>query len=245
MKIDKVIVSSDNNHLYLDFWPLISKIWANKFNIEPVLVLIDNNNQLLKKIDTTHGKIIRYNIVDDIPIYLQTLWVRYWIPKIFPDSVCMISDIDMIPISQWYFVNQLENINNNHYVHLNPCYESYGTLPSCYHVAKGSLFDEILELHDDWSESIKYLNNLNLGRMANGKDKWFLDEQYSSNLIFKWKEKNEDKVHFLRRKDNRRIDRSYWYYDKNLLKDKFYYDSHSLRPFNQYATEILKLVNFI
>ena len=31
MKIDYVIVSSDDNPMYLDFWPIVSKIWK-KFN---------------------------------------------------------------------------------------------------------------------------------------------------------------------------------------------------------------------
>jgi len=249
MKISKVIVSSDENPLYLDFWPVISKIWSEFFNIEPILAIISNNEEILNKIEKKYGQIIRFDIVNDVPIYLQALWVRYWLPKNYPNDVCMISDIDMIPISKWYFIEQIKNINNEHYVHLNPCLHNYGTLPSCYHVAKGHLFNEILELDEEWQDSILNLNKLNIGRnpggFLEGKNKWFSDEEYSSDLILKWGKKNSNKFHLIEREDNRRIDRSFWKYDKILLKNNYYYDSHSIRPYSDYKKDIDELVKLI
>jgi hypothetical protein len=32
MKIDYVILGSNTNPYYLDFWPIVSKIWKEKFN---------------------------------------------------------------------------------------------------------------------------------------------------------------------------------------------------------------------
>lgn len=48
--------------------------------------------------------------VPEIPVYLQCLWVRYWIPSQYPDTVCMISDIDMFPISKNYFLESIRDI---------------------------------------------------------------------------------------------------------------------------------------
>ena len=36
MKIDKVILSSNDSKTYLDFWPIVSKAWKN-IDIEPIL----------------------------------------------------------------------------------------------------------------------------------------------------------------------------------------------------------------
>jgi len=36
MKIDKAIMSSDDNPLYLDFWQSVSKVWKLKFDIESI-----------------------------------------------------------------------------------------------------------------------------------------------------------------------------------------------------------------
>jgi len=37
MKIDRVILSVDNNPTYRVFWNIVSKIWKEKFNINPTL----------------------------------------------------------------------------------------------------------------------------------------------------------------------------------------------------------------
>ena len=43
MKIDKVVMGSNSNPYYFDFWPIVSKIWKVKFKIEPVLFLIHDD----------------------------------------------------------------------------------------------------------------------------------------------------------------------------------------------------------
>ena len=42
MKINYVLMGSNQNPMYLDFWPIVSKIWKENFNIIPVLGLIGN-----------------------------------------------------------------------------------------------------------------------------------------------------------------------------------------------------------
>ena len=44
MKIDYAIHSIDDNPLYSEFWEPVSKIWKNKFKVEPVLIVIKKNN---------------------------------------------------------------------------------------------------------------------------------------------------------------------------------------------------------
>ena len=246
MKINKVILSSDSNILYIDFWESVSKVWKEKFNIDPILLLVSNDNI---DMDQTYGKVLRFNIIEELPIYLQTLWIRYWATSLFEDDICIISDIDMYPLSKQYFIDQIKDIDDDKYVHINPCYQSYGTLPSCYHIAKGSLYKEILNLHDKWEDSINHLFNLNIGRDPGGvlssKNHWFADEIYSSNKIFNYKEENPDKIKFLYREEGRRIDRSSWFYDEDKLSEGWYYDSHSIRPYDRYEELIQKMISKI
>jgi hypothetical protein len=250
MKIDYAILSSDSNPTYLDFWPIVSKIWKEHFNITPVLYYIDNNQDV--EIDETYGIVIKMLPEPKVPIYLQCLWVRYWCFTQYPDDVCIISDIDMIPLSKKYFVDNISDINDEKYVHLNPCYASYGTLPSCYHVSKGKTFTKMLELDMDWPTSINKLHSLNLGRdpggHLSGKKQWFADEKFSSDKIFEYKKNNMDDVIFLHREGGQngfRIDRLRWSYDPSLVKSGYYYDSHSVRPYLEYKDKIDNLVNLV
>ena len=250
MKIDKVLHSCDNNEFYLEFWPIVSKIWKVKFNIEPELIYIANEEDLNLPIDDTYGTVTRVKALDEIPVYLQVLWSRYFFPSLSPESISMISDIDMLPISKYYFVDQIEEIDDKSYVHINPCIESYGTLPSCYHIASGKKFKEVLELPDTWEESALDVMNCGLGSdpgyHLSGKNHWFADERYAYDKVKKYPNKSDFK--FILREggqNGRRIDRPCWQYYPELVKNGWYYDSHSIRPYSKFKKEIDELVGYI
>ena len=247
MKIDKVIHSCDNNKFYLDFWPLVSKVWKEKFNIEPILAFIGDEDV---EIDETYGTVIRMGDVQPVPKYLQALWVRYWLPVTEPETTWMISDIDMFPISKEYFIDQIKDIDADKYVHLNPCVETYGTLPSCYHIAKGKKFKEVLELPDSWEKSLKAVHKSNLGSDPGwhlaGNEHWFADERYANLKTVKYPKKWD--LVFLPREggqNGRRIDRDRWEYEEDLVRQGWYYDCHSIRPYENHKEEIDRLVNMI
>jgi hypothetical protein len=246
MKIDLVIHSSDSNPFYLDFWPLVSKIWKLKFNIEPLLVFIGDEST---PIDETYGKVIRMKPIEDIPLYLQCQWVRFWIPTQYPDKVCLISDIDMIPVSKQYFIEQTKSIPETKYVHLNP---NHQFIPVCYHIAKGSLFKEILDIDDVWETSVRTLYEMNLGHDCSKDDKsnpilvgkinWGAEEELITRKIRNRPDK--DVFVFLNR-THKRIDRSHWVWTRESIKADIYADAHSIRPYSAYKREIDSLINVI
>ena len=242
MKIDYAIHSSDSNPFYLDFWKPVSKIWKTLFGITPVLIYIDDNHDI--DIDTTHGKVVKMKPVKGVPIALQCLWVRYWFPSTEPEKVSIISDIDMIPISKKYFQKSIENIPNDKYVHLNP-FENY--LPSCYHVAKGSRYKEVLKLHDTWEDSVLFLNSLNLGYShcipgIISTNTWGSDEKYATECIQNFPDRT---VFVFIKRSHDRVDRSNWTYDVNDLFSDRYADSHSIRPYSIHKNEIDKLIKIV
>jgi len=243
MKIQKVIHSSDDNPMYLDFWPIVSKVWKKFFNIEPVLLYFGNQN-----ISNEFGTIIKIPKIDNIPIAIQTLWSRYWYPQNEPETTFMISDIDMIPLSKWYFIENIKNINDDKYVHINPCIESYGMLPSCYHIAKGKIFKDKLHLQDNFKDSINTLLSFFNGKSDTNHPSldfgWFYDEKYATHQLLS----DQNDLILLPRpqgQEGRRIDRSFWNYDSELLKQGYYYDSHSVRPYSLYKKHIDELCSIL
>lgn len=236
MKIQKVIHSTNSNNLYLDFWPIVSKVWSLKFNIQPILLYVNDKDV---SIDNTYGDVIKFDPIKNIPIELQSLWIRYWYTSQEPDTIFMISDIDMIPLSTYYFIDKISSISDDKYIHLNPCIETYGLIPSCYHIAKGRKFTEILKLADTFEVDIKKIINFDKS-YSNG---WFNDEKYATNCILSSTDTN---IILLPREDGqngRRIDRTNWKYDIDLVKANYYFDAHSIRPYENYKSEIDKLVN--
>jgi hypothetical protein len=245
MKLDYAVHSSDSNPFYLDFWPLVSKIWKLKFKVEPILLYIDENHDI--RIDETYGRVIKMKPVPDVPVYIQCLWIRYWWPSQVPEKVCILSDIDMFPISKRYFIEQIKNISDDKYLHLNPI--GNAVFPSCYHVAKGKYYKEVFELHDSWEDSVRFINSLESGishSIQNGTvmQKWGVDEKYATDQIYK----SPNKALFLLLPRNQlRIDRTFWNWKPIHIKQDYYADSHSIRPYNHptYKPMIDRLVEEI
>lgn len=243
MKIDYAIHSSDSNPYYLDFWPIVAQLWKVKFNVVPILVYIGDDNRF---IDETFGKVIRLKPIDGIPIYLQTQIVRFWTPCLYLDKISIISDIDMLPLSIKYFQKSISKFHDNDYVHLNPCIETYGRLPACYHIANGNTFKEVLDLNLDWESFIKNVlsNDRFINNQNEDKKSWFADEVYSSYKILNFP--NQQRIKLLDRSNGQngyRVDRLNWKYYKTLLKFDYYYDAHSIRPYYENRLEIDEFAN--
>jgi hypothetical protein len=242
MNIDIAIVSSDSNPFYLDFWNPVSKIWKLKFNVKPILVYIDNVDV---QISNEFGEIIRIKPVLGIPISVQNQIVRFWIPIMFPDKVCIISDIDMFPISFNYFKRSISDLGDNEYAHLNPCIDTYGRLPACYHVAKGSVLKEIFDLDLIWEDYLNKVLNFSFSQ-TKIEFSWDSDELFSSSKVLNYK--GNIKINLIERQNGQngyRIDRSNWYYSALLLKYDYYFDAHSIRPFNEHSNELSNFMNVV
>jgi hypothetical protein len=247
MKIDNVILSSNNSE-YLDFWPIISKIWKTRFGIHPILFFIDDAEDLKTQVTCEFGTVFRINKLPNDLVALQTLWIRYYAACSIK-GVNMISDIDMIPLSRKYFIDNVVSIPASRYVHINPCISSYGMLPSCYHICDNKLFSEILKMPAKWDDAFSMLISYfkkNFPETNGLPYGWFFDEKYSSDMILEFSKNNTSDVVFIPRdlgQNGRRIDRSYWAYEDSLVKEGYYYDCHSIRPYAKYSNEISKLID--
>jgi hypothetical protein len=240
MKIDYAIMSSDDNPLYLDFWPIVAKAWK-RLGIQPVLIYFGN-----KEVDRECGLVINQepNMVN---VPLATCWMRFWMAGQM-EGVSIITDIDMIPLSKWYFVDQIEDYPKHSYLHINPCIETYSRYPSCYHIASGEKYKQVLEMNNDFNSSYIEMLSKNYDNstcyIKGGNNKWCFDEYYCTEKM----QKNMDLVTLIDRPEGQsghRIDRTRWIYSEDKLSKGYYFDSHSLRPYDQHKKEIDRLIEIV
>lgn len=249
MKIDYAIVSSDHNPTYLDFWPIVKDFWVNLIGIKPILVLISERDFIQEEDDCIIHEVKK---IKGVCTGLQSKVVRMYITKYYQKNTCITSDIDMLPLSIEYFNNVARNVKEDCIAILSPDapsaqYSSYSKIPKavarypiCYNVAKGSTFNEILGLDQSFEDYYSKISSFNWGGGT--------DELYFGKCI---KEFNKDRVILLNRgwessglfRAKYRIDRKYWHYDINLLKNDKYIDSHLVRPYNKYKKEVDTLIN--
>lgn len=243
MIINKAIVSSDDNPLYLDFWNIVSKLWKVKFNIEPILLYFGSN---FKNISNDYGTIINMPILKNISISTQTQCARIWYAGQCNDDVVITSDIDMLPLSPVYFVDLIANIDSDKFVNLNPL-NNATYFPMCYNIAKSSTFKTILDIENSFELFMDKLIKFSAGKnlVANGMPNWYLDEAYLTTKINEYRCKDNVRIVPIVRRGGQngyRIDRPTWGYDINLVRQNYYYDAHSVRPYNEYKNTIDNLV---
>ena len=241
MKINYAIMGANSNPMYLDFWPIISKTWKEIFNITPVLGLICDEDTNF--IEDEYGLIKKFKTIEGIDSGLQSQIVRLFLTKELYGNI-IISDIDMIPLSKQYFIDQVEDFEASKIYSMstdNTECNHNKEIPMCYNISDSQLFAKMLTLDNTWQEFAYRLNSINLGRTTDQRYLWLKLQEYHNN--------NPSDVVFLNRGwrqcADRRIDRMEWIYDPNLVSSGFYIDSHLLRPYNQHKDEIDKLVNLL
>ena len=238
-EINYVILGSTNNSEYLDFWEPISKVWKTKFNIIPVLGLISDEDSDLY--ETEFGMIKKFKQIDS-EIALQSQVVRLYLPN-YLNGNCLISDIDMLPISKKYFEDGFSNLTDNNIVVFsadNPECLQNSMYPMCYVLANSTIFKNIFDLEKPWYDFYLYLKSKGLT--------WYTDQKYLFERINQYCD-NYKKCIFLNRGwsglAHKRIDRASWSYESDKVKEQFYIDAHLLRPYREYKNEIDKLISLI
>lgn len=239
MKIKYAIMGSDMNPLYYDFWPIISKVWKEVFDITPVLGLIcDEDSELIQD---QYGLIKKFKRINDIDDGLQSQIVRFYLPPTL-DGVCITSDIDMMPLSKKYFIDNIENFDKNKFYVMtsdNPECLKNKEYQMCYNIAKPEIFKEVLKIDDSWFDFVNKLKNLGFG--------WTTDQRYLYNMINDY-EKKENIVLMKRGFSglaHNRIDRAIWKYNPKSVINGDYIDSHLVRPYIEYKNEIDNLASLL
>lgn len=181
MKITKVILSCNNNPKYLPFWPIISKIWKLRFEIDPILYFIDDTEETGDEvvIDETYGKVIRFKAIKSIPTSYQSQAIRLLVPALYPNDTLIISDIDMIPIDVYYFTKSIKHVNEHFFVMFTHFFQM------CYNVATGKVWSEIFNINsiEEVRERLECWFNNNSNRI------WTLDQQMLRKYIKQWESK--------------------------------------------------------
>ena len=268
MKINKVIMSCNDNPFYSDYWPAVSRVWKEKFNIEPVLVYLGDASEM----STEYGTVVQLDKLDDAPIHTQAQWARYWYTQFEPDTMWLMSDIDMLPLSTDYFVKSGEHIPNDDdiLVHYNTnatyndetkswelggnCIDGGVCIPTCYSAATGKLRKEILDLVPDFAESIERLkwkdnDYHHAPDGVNGVQHWYAEEAYQSDKIKDYIRKHPDKFIVVNRLGgfcSNRLDRGHsgmpeW--NPEALRAGWYMDFHMPRPWSEFGERIQEVVD--
>jgi len=256
MKIDRVILSSNNNPLYYHFWKPLSKVYVEKFGIVPTLIWLGTEAELIELglQDDYYGEIIIAKANDKYPIPFQTTWALFYHTLFYPNDVCLTIGIDQVPLSRMFFDMVKDFPDTDYSMLIADAYmPNHWTIngsasPTAYHIAKGSTFNDVYMFEDTFEQEIEKI--CNAGVKAFWEDtagRWGLDETYSSMKLREYKGQINSLNNFgllcERRIECERHKETP--FDIDRLKAGWYSESHLCRPFTNHTEYITKMFNSI
>jgi len=239
-KIDRVIISTDMNSMYKDFWPVVAEAWKKIVGIKPTLAFIAPKDAY---IDESIGDVIRFEPIPGISTALQAQVIRLLLPLYFEDEVCLISDMDMLPLSKSFFIdNVVDAPDDSFVVYRSAAILRWNQYPMCYNAAKGKTYKEIFGLTgiDDITNCIKRLAQ-EFGHV------WSTDQMALFQYLKRWPDFKTRCIllgHTVEVPD-KTISRAQWHYDVQKLKRGGYIDAHMLRPYSKYKDHIDRLAGYL
>ena len=253
MKIpfDKVIVSSDDNPKFINFWPIVKKAWTKFFpEVQVDLCFVTDKKTEYKWLEEI-GTVYYYDIIPNVPRGNLGKVCRLYHASLQENLVCSIHDIDSILLQRNYLFDLLSLRKPEHYCMVGAeCYSGpeLGKCPMVPTTAEGYIFQKLLKTKNknwiNFIDSIKHIklfdnkeNILNYDNTITHPNNHFSDES----LIRYFMHSFDGKIQKLRRDELRSlnpnidwIDRTYrnFTFDKAKLNEGFYTECNMLRPFN-------------
>jgi len=220
LELNRVIVATNDNPNYIEFWPIVAPLWE-EMGLRPTLALVADEECV---VDSTLGDVIRFKPLSGIPTSLQAQVIRLLLPTLFPDDGCIISDIDMLPISRSYFFESARACAQDAFViYRDGAYDhTEKKYPMCYFAAKGRTFASVFNV-SNLREMIEEWASYGWG--------WNTDELVLYKFVNQW----SGEVIHLGHGVGPRLDRLYWESQMvNLERDIGYYiDCHCPRPYSE------------
>jgi hypothetical protein len=201
--------------------------------------------------------------IQGVPDYVAATWGRFWVTKFFSNKMCLVSDIDMFPLSTRFFLQE-SNPDVNVYTHLNAdayhvgnldCWKSDGiTVPVCYHLATVEMMSRVYSFSHSFEEEMNKLltrdyreyksgfavtpeQHLQKASASNG-GMWGIDEMYSTSLLREYYRLGGRVKTNTRILPQNRLCRSRIGFQIQSFSAGSHIDFHSLRPYKQHQKDI-------
>lgn len=253
MKVNRVILSSNYNPTYYEFWNPLSKVYHDKFGIRATLIWFGAYQEAKEAgISREYGDVIYVQPNEKYHTPWQTTWGLFWATQFFLEDTCLIIGIDQVPLSGMFIFDMIKDLPEDAYALL--IADAYGSMwdkgasPSSYHIAKGSTFVKIYDFDANFALEAEKVYNSGIDALwENTEGKWGIDETYSCHKL-RQSGANIHGFSNFRLLEQKRIEccrNQEPTYDIERLKNHDYSEAHLCRPFSNHSQYIQQLYDSI
>ncbi len=253
---DKVIVSTNEDPRFIEFLPIVSSAWKKFFpecDLHVAYVTKRTENDELVKRMNLYAKVHLYEPIDGIPTPNHAKVARHILASQLGSAVCMLEDIDTIPLQRGYYEERTSHRKKNTILAVGAEVlrgtPHEGKFPMSTITAEGNIFAKLLNPQNlsvkDLLLSWKGLKVFDHKESISNSPNIFSDESLIRALIYR--SKDIDITHVDRAVNIQLdwIDRSWWNIDEERLFNKEYIACNFLRPFHMHYENIIPIIKYI
>lgn len=186
----RVIFCSDQNQDYIFCWPLVAQLWRVHHNTTPTLFFVSDDEKAFQALDRTHGEVILFPPLPKIPTSFQAQVLRLLAPAMYPDDICVISDIDLFLLKTNFFTRYglaATHHAPNSFFSLNRYSKDVPHCSLTYQIARGSTFAEVFGVATKSIDSIR-VKLAQWGKPGNSATAipWSRDETLLTEHLKRW-----------------------------------------------------------
>jgi len=142
----RAIFCSDENSDYIFCWPLVAQLWRVHHKITPTLFFVGSETAF-QALSREHGEVVHFEVLLNIPTSFQAQVLRLLAPAMYPDDICVISDIDLLLLKTNFFARYGLGADKtypvNSFFSLNRYSRDVKHMSLTYQIARGSTFAEV------------------------------------------------------------------------------------------------------
>ena len=258
MSFERIVLSTDENENFIYFLPLVAAAWKKffpKVEVDVAFVTSRFNADPLVLEMRKYANVKIFHKLEGYPSGNLAKVARFYLATTKTDSVCMIEDMDTIPLQTKFFADRTSQREEGKLLAVGAEVlkgtDHEGKFPISTMTAEASTFMNMLnpkklsfpELVASWRNLRIFDHKEDITNPASS----FSDESLMRALISRWDKDSSRVTHVDRAIDihNEWIDRSWWSIDEFRLSEGGYVTCNMLRPLVNYYNEIEPLIDSI
>jgi len=240
LELGTCIVSSDSNPLYIDFFPLVHRVWRELVGVRCVLALIAD--ELPPPLESLKDDILLIPPLDGVHPGFHALCIRLLVPQLVGEQrAIIVSDIDMLPMDREYFRAPLRDAEDDAFV----VYQRHKNWISfCYNAGTSETWRDLVgpvanvaqanAVIARWAAPLE-------GQLGWGTDETLLKEfveRFGARCVFLPQER-------LARLDRTDVGRRLSLIQRSLISRHHFSDYHMKRPYQEFETINAEIVDLL
>lgn len=260
---DVVVLSANEDPLYIDFWPSVSWAYRTMFGVEVHLGFLTNRSEDDPYVATLrkYGPVTLFRPVPEVPEANQAKMVRHVLASQQGSRVAYLNDVDLLPLSRDWVISKTSKRPKGHlllvgaevYEAKTPEQKAKSTVPASMMTAEGDVFKAYVnpqglpfqELVRSWVGAKRFSNQEDVAITVYHENSGCFSDEHMTRYLLSLNP--VPVIHVDRGYDvfKDTLDRSNWQLDKGRLDRGEYLESHLCRPCSAHAGKLATLVDFI